>query len=97
MLINDNLFSLTESLFVYRVYCRYREYIKSNLSKYWIKDLTDFKPPVKRIRNNIVPLIAGGIDLNKLKACIIVVVKLIGELNTLLIMHQENVRRQRFK
>jgi hypothetical protein len=39
--------------------------------------LTDFKPLVKRIRNNIVPLIAVvGTDLDKLKACVIVAVKL---------------------
>jgi len=48
--------------------------------------LTNFKPPVKRIRNNIIPLIAVfGTDLNKLKACVVVVVKLTGELDTLLI------------
>jgi len=48
--------------------------------------LTDFKPPVKRIRNNVVLLITVfGTDLNELKAYIIVVVKLTGELDTLLI------------
>jgi len=47
--------------------------------------LTDFKPPVKRIRNDVVPLIAVGTNLNKLKAYVIVAVKLTGELNTLLI------------
>ena len=56
--------------------------IKSNLSKYWIKDLTNFKPPVKRIRNDIIPLIAIiRTDLSKLKACIIAAVKLTSELN----------------
>ena len=51
-----------------------------------IKDLTNFKPPVKRIRNNVIPLIAViRTDLNKLKACVIVAVKLTSELNTLLI------------
>ena len=44
-------------------------------------------PLVKRIRNNIIPLIAViRTDLNKLKAYIIVVVKLTGEFNTLLIV-----------
>jgi hypothetical protein len=48
--------------------------------------LTDFKPPVKRIRNDIVPLTTVvGTDLHKLKACVIVAVKLTGELDTLLI------------
>jgi hypothetical protein len=48
--------------------------------------LTGFKPLVKRIRNNIILLIAViKTDLNKLKACVIVVVKLTSELNTLLI------------
>ena len=49
--------------------------------------MTDFKSPVERIRNNIVSLIAIiRINLDELKACVIVVVKLIGKLNTLLIM-----------
>ena len=49
-------------------------------------DLTDFKPLVKRIRNDVVPLIAIiGTDLNKLKAYIIVAVKLTSEFDTLLI------------
>ena len=48
--------------------------------------MTDFKPPVKRIRNNVVPLITIiRTDLNKLKAYIIVAVKLTSKLNTLLI------------
>ena len=48
--------------------------------------MTDFKLPVKGIRNNVVPLIAVvGTNLNKLKACVIVAVKLTSELNTLLI------------
>jgi hypothetical protein len=47
--------------------------------------LTDFKPLVKRIRNDVVPLVAVGTDLNELKACVIVAVKLTSELNTLLI------------
>jgi hypothetical protein len=48
--------------------------------------LTGFKPPVKRIWNDVVPLIAiVGTNLNKLKAYVIVAVKLTGELNTLLI------------
>ena len=86
MLISNDLFSLTKGLFIYRAYRRYREYIKSNLSKHQIKDLTDFKPLVKRIRNDVIPLIAVvGTDLNKLKAYIIVAVKLTSELNMLLI------------
>jgi hypothetical protein len=72
-------------LFIYRAYSRYREDIKSNLSKCWIKDLTDFKPLGKRVRNNIIYLIAIiSTDLNKLKACVIVVIKLTSELNMLL-------------
>ena len=48
--------------------------------------MTDFKPPVKRIRNDVVPLIAVvKTDLDKLKAYVIVAVKLTGELNTFLI------------
>ncbi len=86
MLISNDLFSLTKGLFIYRAYYQYREYIKSNFSKHQIKALTYFKPLVKRIRNNIIPLIAiVGTDLNKLKACVIVAVKLTNELNTLLI------------
>ena len=49
--------------------------------------MTNFKPPVKRIRNNIIPLIAIiRADLDELKAYIIVAVKLTGKLNTLLIV-----------
>ena len=49
--------------------------------------MTDFKPPVERIRNNIIPLIIViRADLNELKACVIVAVKLTGELNMLLIV-----------
>ena len=49
--------------------------------------MTDLKPLVKRIRNDIIPLIAViRVDLNKLKACVIIAVKLTGELNTLLIV-----------
>ena len=52
-----------------------------------MKDLTDFKPLIKRIRNNIILLITIiGTDLNKLKAYIIITVKLTGELNILLII-----------
>jgi len=48
--------------------------------------LTDFKPLVKRIRNDVILLITViGTDLNKLKAYVIVAVKLTSELNTLLI------------
>ena len=87
MLINNNFFSLTKGLFTYKAYCWYRKYIKSNFSKYQIKDLTGFKPLVKRIQNNIIPLIAiVGTNFNKLKACIIVAVKLTGKLNMLLIV-----------
>ena len=51
-----------------------------------MKNLTDFKPLVKRIRNSIIPLITTiKIDLNKLKAYVIVAVKLTRKLNTLLI------------
>ena len=49
--------------------------------------MTDFKPPVERIRNDVILLITViGIDLNKLKAYIIVVVKFTGKLNRLLIV-----------
>ena len=48
--------------------------------------MIDFKLPVKRIRNDIVLLITIiKTDLDKLKAYIVVAVKLTGELNTLLI------------
>ena len=48
--------------------------------------MTDFKPPVERIRNDIVLFVAiFKTDFNKLKACVIVAVKLTSELNTLLI------------
>ena len=87
MLISNDFFSLTKGLFIYRAYCQYREYIKNNLSKHQIKDLTDFKPLVKRIRNNIILLITVvEINLNELKAYIVVTVKLTDELNMLLII-----------
>ena len=87
MLISNNPFRLTKGLFIYRAYYQYIEYIKSNFSKYQIKSLTDIKPLVKRIRNNIIPpIITIKIDLNKLKAYIIVAVKLTSKLNTLLII-----------
>jgi len=48
--------------------------------------LTDFKPPVERIRNDGVPLVAVvRTNLDELKACVVVAVKLTGELDTLLI------------
>jgi len=48
--------------------------------------LTNFKPLVERIRNNVVPLITVfGTDLDELKACVVVAVKLTGELDMLLI------------
>ena len=48
--------------------------------------MTSIKPLGKRIRNDIVYLITIiGIDLNKLKAYVIVAIKLTGELNPLLI------------
>jgi len=85
-LISNNPFSLAKGLFTCRAYCRYREHIKGNLGRCWIKDLTNFKPLVKRIRNNIVPLIAViRADLDKLKAYVVVAFKLTSELNTLLI------------
>ena len=86
MLIGNNLFSLTEGLFACKAHCQYKEHIKDNLSKYWIKDLTGFKPLVERIRNNIIPLIAViRTDLDELKAYVVIAVKLIGKLNMLLI------------
>jgi hypothetical protein len=49
--------------------------------------LTNFKPPVERIRNDIIPFITViRTDLDELKAYIIVAVKLTGKLNTLLII-----------
>jgi len=49
--------------------------------------LTDFKSLVRRIRNNIIPLFTIiKININKLKAYIIVAVKLTNKLNTLLII-----------
>ena len=43
----------------------------------------------KRIRNNIIYLVTViGTDLDKLKACVIVVIKLTGELNLLLIAYR---------
>ena len=51
--------------------------------------MTSIKPPGKRIRNDIVYLITViGTDLNKLKACVIVAIKLTGELNPLLIAYR---------
>ena len=48
--------------------------------------MTDFKPPVEGIRNDVFPPIAVvGTNLDELKACVVVAVKLTGELNTLLI------------
>ena len=48
--------------------------------------MTNFKPLVKRIRNDVIPLITVvGTDLDKLKACVVVAVKLTGKLDTLLI------------
>jgi len=48
--------------------------------------LIDFKLPVKRIRNNIVPLVAViRVNFNEFKACVIVAVKFTGELDMLLI------------
>ena len=62
------------------------ECIRSNFSKCWIKDLTDFKPPVERIKNNVIPLVAiVRTDFNEFKACVIIVIKLIGEFDMLLI------------
>ena len=47
--------------------------------------MTDFKPPGKRVRNDIVYLIAiVSTDLNELKACVIVAIKLTSEFNMLL-------------
>lgn len=84
-MIPTDLFSLTKDSFACRAYSQYRKYIKSNLGKRWIEDLTDFKPPGKRVRNDIVHLIAiVSTDLNELKACVVVAIKLTGELNTLL-------------
>ena len=49
--------------------------------------MTDFKLLVERIRNNIILLITIiRTDFNKLKACIVVAVKLTSNLNTLLII-----------
>ena len=49
--------------------------------------MTNFKPPVERIRNNVILLITVvRTDLDKLKAYIIVIVKLTGKLHTLLII-----------
>ena len=85
MLISNDLFSLTKNSFTCKAYSQYRKYIKSNLSKRWIEDLTDFKPPGKRVRNNIIHFIAiVSTDFNELKACVVVAIKLTGELNTLL-------------
>ena len=87
MLISNNPFSLAKGLFICKAYCQYREQIKGNLSKYQIKDLTDFKPLIKRIRNDIIPFTAViRADLNKFKAYIIIAVKLTSKLNTLLIV-----------
>ena len=48
--------------------------------------MTSIKPPGKRIRNNIVYFAVVSTDLDKLKACVVVVIKLTGELNPLLIV-----------
>ena len=49
--------------------------------------MTNFKPLVKRIRNDIILLITIiRVDLNRLKAYIIAAVKLTSKLNTLLII-----------
>ena len=49
--------------------------------------MIDFKPLVKRININIIPLIAIiKIKFNKLTAYIIVVVRLTSKLNTLLLI-----------
>ena len=41
--------------------------------------MTDFKPPIERVRNDVVPLVAViRADLDELKACVVVVVKLRG-------------------
>ena len=50
-----------------------------------IENLTNIKPLSKRIRNIIIYLIAiVGTDINKLKAYVIVAIKLTSELNPLL-------------
>ena len=85
MLISNDLFSLTKDSFTYRAYSWYKKYIKSNFGKHWIEDLTDFKPLSKRVRNNIIHLIAiVSTNFNKFKACVVVVIKLTGKFNTLL-------------
>ena len=49
--------------------------------------MTDFKPLVKRIRNNNILFITIiKTDFNKLKAYIIITVKLTSKFNTLLII-----------
>ena len=53
--------------------------------------MTDFKPLGKRVRNNIIYLIAIiSTDFNELKAYVIVVIKLTGELNMLLTVPKGN-------
>ncbi len=82
---------MTKDLFAYKAYSWYKKYIKSNFSKHWIEDLTDFKPPSKRVKNDIIYFIAIiSIDFNELKACVIVVIKLTGEFNILLITPKGN-------
>ena len=91
MLISNNFFSLTKDLFTYKTYSQYRKYIKSNLGKCQIEDLTDFKLLNKRVRNNIIYfIIIISMDLNELKAYIIIIIKLTSKLNTLLIIFKEN-------
>jgi len=48
--------------------------------------LTNFKPLVKKTKNDVVPLAAViKINFNKLKACVVVAVKLTSKFNMLLI------------
>ena len=73
MPINNNLFSLTKDLFIYRAYNWYREYIKSDFGKRQIENLTNIKPLLERIRNDIIYFIViVSINFNKLKAYIVV-------------------------
>ena len=49
--------------------------------------MINLKPLVERIKNDVVLLVAViRVDLDKLKACVVVVVKLTGELDMLLIV-----------
>ena len=51
--------------------------------------MTNIEPLGERIRNDIVYLIAVvGTDLNKLKTCVVVAIKLTGELNPLSIAYR---------